>query len=273
MACGVEPNIHISEGRRCAQRRLEEAFAYVILDARYEKVQESGSIRSRAVLVAIGIDREGRRQVLGVELAKRENASSWQDFLLTLRQRGPKGVELVVRTMPDYAKRLPKCCLKRSGSAVMSTFFAIPWITCPAREMTIACGSEAGSMTAGMCMKPARTWRVGCNGGRTNMPCCATGLRTTSGKPSPFTVCPMAITSTSSQPTCWSGSIASLALLGERRLRLCRNYGFPQKEERNNQANVVTKRSYGFRTYGGLITALNYSASNLPTPKTAHRFC
>jgi putative transposase len=79
-----------------AQRRLEEAFAYVILDARYEKVRESGSIRSRAVLVAIGIDWEGRRQVLGVELANRESASSWKDFLLTLRQRGLKGVELVV---------------------------------------------------------------------------------------------------------------------------------------------------------------------------------
>ena len=91
-----------------AQRRLEEAFAYVILDARYEKVRESGSIRSRAVLVAIGIDREGRRQVLGVELAKRESASSWKDFLLTLRQLGLKEVELVVRTMPDYAKRLPR---------------------------------------------------------------------------------------------------------------------------------------------------------------------
>ena len=79
-----------------AQRRLEEAFNYVILDARYEKVRESGSIRSRAVLVAIGIDREGRRQVLGVELANRESASSWKDFLLSLRQRGLKGVELVV---------------------------------------------------------------------------------------------------------------------------------------------------------------------------------
>ena len=79
-----------------AQRRLEEAFAYVILDARYEKVRESGSIRSRAVLVAIGIDWEGRRQVLGVELAHRESTSSWRDFLLTLRQRGLQGVELVV---------------------------------------------------------------------------------------------------------------------------------------------------------------------------------
>lgn len=79
-----------------ARRPLEEGFAYVILDARYEKVRESGSIRSRAVLVAIGIDWEGRRQVLGVELANRESASSWKNFLLTLRQRGLKGVGMVV---------------------------------------------------------------------------------------------------------------------------------------------------------------------------------
>ena len=43
-----------------------------ILDARCERVREAGVIRSRAVLVAIGIDWEGRRQVLAVELANRE---------------------------------------------------------------------------------------------------------------------------------------------------------------------------------------------------------
>lgn len=79
-----------------ATRHLEEGFAYLILDARYEKVRESGSIRSRAVLVAIGIDWDGRRQVLGVDLANRESASSWKDFLFSLRQRGLKGVEMVV---------------------------------------------------------------------------------------------------------------------------------------------------------------------------------
>src|SRR5215211_3189551 len=52
-----------------AGRRLGEPFAHLILDARYEKVREAGIVASRAVLVAIGIDREGRRQVLAVELA------------------------------------------------------------------------------------------------------------------------------------------------------------------------------------------------------------
>lgn len=79
-----------------ACRKLEDAFPYIILDARYEKVREGGCIRSRAVLIAIGIDWDGRRQILGVELANRETTSSWKSFLLSLKERGLKGMELVV---------------------------------------------------------------------------------------------------------------------------------------------------------------------------------
>jgi hypothetical protein len=45
-------------------------------------------IVSQAVLIAIGIDWDGRRQVLAVELANRESRSSWRDFLLGLKARG-----------------------------------------------------------------------------------------------------------------------------------------------------------------------------------------
>ena len=79
-----------------AQRNLDEAYPYLILDARYEKVREDGAIRSRAVLVAIGINWEGRRNVLSVDLANRESHSSWRDFLLALRQRGLREVECVI---------------------------------------------------------------------------------------------------------------------------------------------------------------------------------
>ena len=79
-----------------AKRRLEDAFPYLILDARYEKIREDGAIRSHAVLIAIGIDWEGRRQILGVELANRETSSSWKEFLLSLKERGLRGVELTV---------------------------------------------------------------------------------------------------------------------------------------------------------------------------------
>jgi putative transposase len=79
-----------------AERRLEEAYPYLILDARYERIREAGAIQSQAVLVAIGVDWEGRRQVLGVELANRESRSSWRDFLAGLKRRGLFGVEFVV---------------------------------------------------------------------------------------------------------------------------------------------------------------------------------
>jgi putative transposase len=90
-------NKRLDEGLAAfAGRRLEEPFAYLILDARYEKVREAGIVGSRAVLIAVGIDRDGRRQVLAVELANRESRSAWKAFLLGLRERGLHGVEFVV---------------------------------------------------------------------------------------------------------------------------------------------------------------------------------
>ena len=79
-----------------AQRRLDEPYPYLILDARYERVREGGVIRSQAVLIAIGINTDGYRQILGVELASRESQTSWRDFLVALRERGLHGVEFVV---------------------------------------------------------------------------------------------------------------------------------------------------------------------------------
>jgi len=81
---------------RFAKRPLEEAYPYLILDARYEKVRQDGVIRSQAVQIAIGINEEGRRQILAVELANRESRTSWRDVLLELKSRGLRGVELVV---------------------------------------------------------------------------------------------------------------------------------------------------------------------------------
>jgi putative transposase len=79
-----------------AERPLTEAYPYLVLDARYERVREGGVIRSQAVMIAVAVDWEGRRQVLGVALANRESRSSWGDFLLALRARGLHGVEFVV---------------------------------------------------------------------------------------------------------------------------------------------------------------------------------
>ena len=85
-----------SDLEKFARRRLEDEYPYLILDARYEKVREDGVVASRAVQVAIGINWEGRRSVLAVELAERESASSWKDFLLRLKERGLRGVVTVI---------------------------------------------------------------------------------------------------------------------------------------------------------------------------------
>src|SRR6201997_2396591 len=70
-----------------AGRALAEAFPYLIVDARYERVRKTGVIVSRAMLIAIGIDCDGRRQKLAVELSNRESRSSWRDFLRGLKAR------------------------------------------------------------------------------------------------------------------------------------------------------------------------------------------
>lgn len=145
-----------------AHRRLEEAYPYLIVDARYEKVRESGSNRSQAVLIAIGIDWDGRRQVLGVEMASRESASSWKEFLLSLKQRGLKGVEMVVSD--DHAglrKLLPRSCQRQSGRDAMSISSGMRSIICRERLTTTVCGNCAGCMTGEILTRHARTWPTG----------------------------------------------------------------------------------------------------------------
>jgi putative transposase len=90
-------NVKLDETlRRFAERPLDEDYPYLILDARYERVREDGIVGKRAVLIAIGVNLDGRRCVLGVALANRESQTSWKDFLTSLLERGLRGVEYVV---------------------------------------------------------------------------------------------------------------------------------------------------------------------------------
>ena len=85
-----------SDLEKFATRGLEEDYPYLILDARYEKVRSDSVIRTQAAQIAIGVNGDGRRSVLAVELADRESRNSWRDFLSPLRQRGLRSVEFVV---------------------------------------------------------------------------------------------------------------------------------------------------------------------------------
>jgi transposase-like protein len=68
----------------------------LLLDARYEKVRMDGAVRSCAVLIAVGINPEGKRSVLGVSCKLSEAEVHWREFLASLQERGIHGMELIV---------------------------------------------------------------------------------------------------------------------------------------------------------------------------------
>jgi transposase-like protein len=71
-------------------------YRYLYLDARYEKVRQDGQVRDAAVLIASGVDAQGKRAVLGVSVALSEQEVHWRTFLQSLVERGLRGVELII---------------------------------------------------------------------------------------------------------------------------------------------------------------------------------
>ena len=77
-------------------RPLEGAWPYLWLDATYLKVREGGRIVSRAVIIAVAVNDDGKREVLGVATGPSEAETFWTDFLRSLADRGLRGVKLVI---------------------------------------------------------------------------------------------------------------------------------------------------------------------------------
>jgi len=77
-------------------RPLEGDWPYVWLDATYVKVRQGGRIISVAVTIAVGVNNDGRREVLGLAVGCSEAETFWTDFLRKLARRGLRGVKLVI---------------------------------------------------------------------------------------------------------------------------------------------------------------------------------
>ena len=77
------------------QRPLGQ-FVYLYLDARYEKVGQEGQVRDAAVLLAIGVDQTGKRQIVGISIPLGEQEAHWRAFLQSLVGRGLRGVQLII---------------------------------------------------------------------------------------------------------------------------------------------------------------------------------
>ena len=78
------------------ERPLEGEWPYLWLDATYLKVRKGGRVVSVAAIIASGVNRDGRREILGLGLGDSEAQVFWVDFLRRLRQRGLSGVQLVI---------------------------------------------------------------------------------------------------------------------------------------------------------------------------------
>jgi transposase-like protein len=77
-------------------RPLEGDWPYLWIDATYVKVRNNGRIISVAVIVAVGVNADGRREVLGMDIGPSEAETFWTDFLRKLRRRGLRGVKLAI---------------------------------------------------------------------------------------------------------------------------------------------------------------------------------
>ena len=126
--CGTEISAtQVSRIAKVLDEELEQfrnrelgAYRVMYLDAHYEKVRVHGTVQDLAILKAIGINRCGKREVLGVSATLSEAEVHWREFLQSLQRRELKGVERVVSD--DHVG------LRAARRAVWPS---VPWQRCP----------------------------------------------------------------------------------------------------------------------------------------------
>ena len=74
----------------------EKAYPFVIVDALYLKIRKDVRVVSQSALIALGINEEGYREVLGLKIGDSESEATWSEFFTWLKSRGLRGVELIV---------------------------------------------------------------------------------------------------------------------------------------------------------------------------------
>jgi transposase-like protein len=100
--------------REFLERPLEGNFPYVWLDATYVKVRDGGRIVSKAIVMAIGLSEEGKREVLGMKLGHAESDEFWTELIRSMLDRGLRGVKLVTSDAHAGLKKAISKCLSCS---------------------------------------------------------------------------------------------------------------------------------------------------------------
>jgi len=99
-------------------RPIEGDWPYLWIDATYVKVREAGRIISVAVIIADGVNSDGRREILGMAIGPSEAETFWTDFLRKLARRGLRGVKLVISDSHEGIK------------AAVTRVFSATWQRC-----------------------------------------------------------------------------------------------------------------------------------------------
>ena len=149
-ALGMEGISKSQVSRLCAEidervhaflaRPIEGDWPYVWLDATYVKVRRNHQIVSVAVIVAVGVNTDGRREVLGMTIGHSEAEPFWVEFLRSLARRGLRGVKLVVS---DAHEGLKAAITTSSGPRIRNCIIAWEVVTDSATSDQASVGLRA----------------------------------------------------------------------------------------------------------------------------------
>lgn len=115
------------------ERRLGES-RYVWVDAVYEKVREDDRVESMAVVIATGVNRQGRREVLGLDVIPTESEEGWAQFFKDLKERGLTGVQLVISDAHGGLKNAVRKVLKAEWQRCKVHFYRNVLVQVPKRS-------------------------------------------------------------------------------------------------------------------------------------------
>jgi putative transposase len=118
-------------------RPIEGEWPYLWIDATYLKVRRGGRIVSVAVIIAVGVNTDGRREVLGMEIGASEAEPIWMEFLRKLTRRGLRGVKLVVSDAHEGIK----AAVSKGSISHLAALQGPPHAQClgPCRKERTAC--------------------------------------------------------------------------------------------------------------------------------------
>ncbi|CAO3356229.1 Mobile element protein [Azospirillum palustre] len=159
------------------ERPIEGDWPYLWIDATYVQVRQNGRIVSVAVTIAVAVNTDGRREVLGMDIGASEAETCWVEFLRKLKCRGLAGVKLVISDAHEGIK------------AAVSKVFRATWQRCRVGPLKKPAIGDSMSLQAG-------DRRRGCWGSAVRS--------STSSSPALCATLSLTTTSWSASPVCWT---------------------------------------------------------------------